>query len=204
MIKQRPHAFENIISTLILLESQSSIGRYALAELLNTSKAKARSILEEFNLRGITSTPGKSSGRSGNQLSQKGKELLNQLSKLYRIVWSSDHEFVYDPLLESQNQIQLILKEKIQITNGLYERDIAVRGGASGAITLIKSDENWIYPDSGDIAKNITIHDGLALTWICVFGETESHVLGGISRLLDYFFYEKITAILDNFGLFVQ
>ncbi len=135
----------HLLLTLLLIDKYKSIGRYVLSEYLMLSEASTRSVLERLNDAGITHSPGQSSGRRGNWLSTFGIELAEKIKQHVELV-----EVMIEDIFATEMQGILIRGSAKRIRDGIKQRDDAIRAGASGAITLVHKDGNWIFPNTHD------------------------------------------------------
>ncbi|MHA2502113.1 MAG: DUF4443 domain-containing protein [Candidatus Kariarchaeaceae archaeon] len=136
---------EYLLLTLLILDKES-MGRYNLATYLQLTKAKTRSVLEYLILHGLAEA---NPGRGGTQLTPKAHDLLKIIHSHVMLSWSDNLVRVDldGNLIPSDCEYAIcIVRTDDKDTHGLYERDLAVRAGARGAITLKSSDKKWVYP----------------------------------------------------------
>lgn len=130
-------------------------GRYLLAERVGTTRAKIRRIFEELSEKGILLTPGKSSGRRGTHLTEKGVAIVNHLETLLKLYL--DPPYILDETykLDEEMSIVAIRDKNVDISKitGLFERDSAIRSGATGAVVLVRKGKKWIFPNDGTVAS---------------------------------------------------
>jgi hypothetical protein len=134
-----------IVSCLQIL-SEGSKGRYALSSLLDTTRARTRLLLTYLSDMGLASP---SKGRGGTSLTKLGRELVERIDPVIHLDY--DHRFCEvedDVFPRSEHFFTVFLKSNNIETNGIFERDLAVRKGADGAITLIRKENGWGYPNS--------------------------------------------------------
>ncbi len=186
-----------IISSL----NDGSSGRYKLSKQLGISEFTVRKILEELNRVGLTATSGKSSGRVGNSLTIKGKELANNLSKQFLISKTLPSELIV-LLPENMSPYLFVFKsdsKSLFNSNGVYERDMVVRSGGHGAILLTKSDKGWIFPNSND--SNIIMSNTMfsRFNWLLVsLGKTPSNAIRGGLSVIIYYCEDKFLQIFSE------
>jgi len=129
----------HIIRTLIALKKQ--IGRKKLLQEIGIGEGSMRTILKKLKNKGfITST------KKGHALTNSGEEYLNKYLEKFTIpfkIHSSD-------IVPYKKTGIIIRNAHDNITNGIAERDIAVRTGALGALVLEYKDESGRLKFPGD------------------------------------------------------
>lgn len=206
------YSLASIVITLGTL-NQQSMGRYELSNYLGLSKAKTRALLEYLHERGITQTKGKSSGRSGTSLTSLGKTLIKKIHQLAYIDFSNP-KYASDSLNVSQSpanidnpkpQIRRVVFLKLNKNgiNGISERDIAIRFGANGAITLIFNHKHWSFEDGTPIEKyDHSFNPGrFARNYnFCsiVTGTIVSSVYNSLANIISFYFKEEIIELFET------
>lgn len=193
-ITRGKHSLVELLSILAIL-NRSATGRYRLAEMLGISKARVRLLLALLNQHHLIISR---SGRAGTILSQKGNSLMEKMRSL--ILIEMDKSIIKIPELqfETANSILLIKSDSIE-TSGIFERDLAVRAGADGAVTLIKEDR-WVIPPDKEIemeVRGITKNHPYNMI-IYTFGD-ESRVLAAGMTIACHHLVEEFMKILDEF-----
>lgn len=193
-ITRGKHSLVELLSILAIL-NRSATGRYRLAEMLGISKARVRLLLALLNQHHLIISR---SGRAGTILSQKGNSLMEKMRSL--ILIEMDKSIIKIPELqfETANSILLIKSDSIE-TSGIFERDLAVRAGADGAVTLIKEDR-WVIPPDKEIemeVRGITENHPYNMI-IYTFGD-ESRVLAAGMTIACHHLVEEFMKILDEF-----
>lgn len=193
-ITRGKHSLVELLSILAIL-NRSATGRYRLAEMLGISKARVRLLLALLNQHHLIISR---SGRAGTILSQKGNSLMEKMRSL--ILIEMDKSIIEIPELqfETANSILLIKSDSIE-TSGIFERDLAVRAGADGAVTLIKEDR-WVIPPDKEIemeVRGITKNHPYNMI-IYTFGD-ESRVLAAGMTIACHHLVEEFMKILDEF-----
>ncbi|MCE7737285.1 MAG: hypothetical protein GPJ54_20520 [Candidatus Heimdallarchaeota archaeon] len=190
--------------SLIIL-GQRSIGRYELSKLLNLSIAKTRAILNSLVKHKLAYTKGKSSGKTGTILSKTGQRFYNSLNELFRIQFNPHFISAYTNLVPvGSNPVILLFQSSLESINGLYERDTAVRYGATGAITLIKKDQNWEFPDGFNFENSQLNSLNVPESFNCcviVYGESLGYSANGAMHIAEYHLYDDIIPIIEPFLL---
>jgi predicted transcriptional regulator len=180
---------------LMSLDSEPS-GRYQLSEDLGISQSKIRTMLNQLISKGLA-IAGK--GRFGTQLTSKGTEIVNKIKTSILIDFNNSYLNHNSDFINSYAfYTSVMIKTDELTTSGLYERDIAVRAGAAGAITLIKKGD-WVIPpdntkDSDLEILNDQVHNYTHIV-IC-FGSTKSYTIRACGAISSYYASDEIDANL--------
>lgn len=194
----------SLILTLIIL-GQRHIGRYELSKFLNLSIAKTRTILNLLVHHKLAYTKGKSSGKTGTILSNTGQRVYNSLNELFSIKFNPHFISAYTNLIPvGSNPVLLLFQSSLDSINGIYERDTAVRHGATGAITLIKKGDNWGFPDGFDFEnsklKNLNVPEEFNCC-VIVYGDSIGYSANGAMYIAEYHLLDTIIPIIQPFLL---
>ncbi len=109
----------------------------------------------EFADMDIVRPPGKSSGRRGTTLTSKGMDLLHQIEKKLKVYLQPKYSIPDEYRLDDHHAIVAIRDPTLDLNmvGGIFERDSAIRSGATGALILINGNDRWIFPNDGSIAN---------------------------------------------------
>ena len=182
----------------LLLLRDKSLGRYKLSKLMGLSKARIRSLIQYYNKIDYTYS---SKGRGGTQLTKKGNMVMNDLNNLCALDLNCDW-LKFDEQILGDNMKYAIgfYFTKLSDTNGLDERDLAVREGAKGALTLKKIGEQIMFANDKKITELIKIIEEKKLInynmIYIAFGENIESVLNAISAVLLYHLEDKLIELL--------
>ena len=183
-----------ILSVIIVL-NQGSTGRYKLAERLGISKARARLLLDLLNQHQlIVSRP----GRAGTILSQNGVKLIKKLNSIIFVDIDKSDIKIPDLEFESASYVLMIISNSIK-TTGIFERDLAVRAGADGAVTLIREDK-WVIPPDRNvemIVHGISVNNPYNMI-IYAFGDPSKTRCAAMT-IACHHIGEELLCILDEF-----
>ncbi len=192
-------SIHHYLLTLLLLDN-SSYGRYTLSNLLGLSKSKTRQILERFIKHDLAVS---SPGRGGTKLTLKGKSIAVEIKRYVYVDLNKEIIKIDDPFINSQKFVSMGLINTINTnTKGLYERDLAVRENADGAITLIKNANNWVIPPD-NTAFNIEIENHLLrhkynMVIVC-FGTSLNYTLNGLAKIIVYHLEDEIFNLVSEY-----
>ena len=177
IISRGKYSLVELLSVLVIL-NRIATGRYRLAKMLGISKARVRLLLELLNQHHLIISR---SGRAGTILSKKGNALMEKLRSIILVdITRSDIE-IPELKFETANSVLLIKSESIE-TSGIFERDLAVRAGADGAVTLIKKDR-WVIPPDKEVEMEVRgIIDNHRYNMIIyTFGDESKVIAAGIT-----------------------
>ncbi|MBT3283091.1 hypothetical protein HN807_00185 [Candidatus Bathyarchaeota archaeon] len=125
----------------VSLLKENRIGRKQLAETLRVGEGTVRTILSRLSDETLIEI-----SRPGVTLSSDGIGFINSIEK--RLIWG---EFPATDLTVSEyNLFVLIRRASERVRFGVEQRDQALIHGAVGATTLIRSNNLWILPGTGE------------------------------------------------------
>ncbi|MBT7186991.1 hypothetical protein HN911_06615 [Candidatus Bathyarchaeota archaeon] len=125
----------------VSLLKENRIGRKQLAETLRVGEGTVRTILSRLSDETLIEI-----SRPGVTLSSKGVAFIKSIEK--RLKWG---EFPSTDLTVSEyNLFVLIRRASEKVRFGVEQRDQALIHGAVGATTLIRSNNHWILPGTGE------------------------------------------------------
>jgi len=191
-----------------MLLNEDSFGRYKLSKYLGLSKAKTRAILEFLTEHDLAVAQ---KGRGGTKLTTKGYKLVTEFRNYCKLDWGQQMtEISPDLLPEATHKAVIYMNIADKQTTGLYERDMAVRAGAAGAITLIRSDDGstWEFPDLGTTDQpehppdQVTVIDPTMANSYNIlsiaFGDTIGVIYPGIVSIVMYHLSDKLVPLLPD------
>ena len=125
----------------VSLLKENRIGRKQLAETLRVGEGTVRTILSRLSDETLIEI-----SRPGVTLSSDGIGFINSIEK--RLIWG---EFpAIDLTVSEYNLFVLIRRASEKVRFGVEQRDQALIHGAVGATTLIRSNNHWILPGTGE------------------------------------------------------
>ena len=136
-----------VVKTLEILNECGTIGRIRLSKELGLGEGSTRTLLKHLKNEGMTQ-----SSRKGIAFSEKGKKFFYEMRKKV----SKSVEVPSGPLTVGKFNIAILVRDAAQtVGSGLEQRDIAIKSGASGATTLIYSDNKFSIPNLiEDVSEN--------------------------------------------------
>ena len=128
----------HVVKAIELIGDTENIGRIRLSRELGLGEGATRTLLKHLKNEALTD-----SSRSGLSLTKTGKKLFSELrSKL-----SPCKEVPSSPLtLGSCNIAVLVRNSAKAVASGMEQRDVAIKSGASGATTLVFSNNKLTLP----------------------------------------------------------
>ncbi|MHA2036481.1 MAG: DUF4443 domain-containing protein [Promethearchaeota archaeon] len=153
-----------ILSLFIFDENREGIGRYRLQKELLVGEGTAKSLIKKLNEKTrfiIVTERGK---RKGHVLTEKGNKFLEEVKKKIVLLKEGDLSLLRSIIIESPNinpYFCLIKNAAENISNGIEQRDAAIKVGGSGATCLIYNGESLVFPSrlSSDNSFNIIKDD---------------------------------------------
>lgn len=127
----------HIWKTMWCLVQEQPLGRKVLSERLNIGEGSTRTILSILLELGLILVR-----KNGVMLSSKGKALWDDLT--IDVAPMEDNSIT----IAKCNCAVRIPDMSVRITDGSYERDLAIKAGAAGATTLIAKGTSLVFPKS--------------------------------------------------------
>ncbi|MHA1932182.1 MAG: DUF4443 domain-containing protein [Promethearchaeota archaeon] len=138
-----------ILSLFIFDENREGIGRYRLQKELLVGEGTAKSLIKKLDEKtGFLIVTDKSK-RKGHVLTEKGNHFLDEIKKKIPLLTGGDLSLLRSITIESFNinpYFCLIKNAAENITNGIDQRDAAIKVGGKGATCLIYDGKNLVFP----------------------------------------------------------
>jgi len=145
-----------ILALFIFGENMEGIGRYRLQKELLIGSGTSRSLIKKLKQRGgfITVANGdikskSESQRKGHILTEKGLNYLNKIKIHIPILIEGNLEILKDIIIETYEANPYICQVKNRgdrITNGVAQRDAAIKVDGIGATCLIYNGDRLVFP----------------------------------------------------------
>lgn len=128
----------DILKTLEVIYREGSLGRKKLSSILNLGEGATRTILDHLQKASIVRKT-----RLGCELTEKGKKIGQEITRKI-----AKHSPLQENILVAGKFAYGILVKgsASRITNGIEQRDAAIKAGAKSATTIICKNENLIMP----------------------------------------------------------
>jgi len=149
-----------ILAFYIFGENEDGIGRYRLTKDLLIGSGTARSLIDKLNRNlnflEVLSDNNKSKGHI---LTNKGKLFLDKLQKKIPVINEGDINVFQDIIIKTQetNPYYCLVKNAAyKISNGIDQRDAAIKIGGTGATCLTFNGQDLVFPSiSEKVEENI-------------------------------------------------
>lgn len=139
-----------ILALFIFENNKDGIGRYRLQKELLIGSGTARSLIKKLNqvtkfIRVLTDE----NKRKGHILTKSGFEFLKKLKQKILLIEEGEPSILKDIIIkpEGNHIFFCIVREAIEkISNGIEQRDAAIKIGGVGATCLLFNGKNLIFP----------------------------------------------------------
>ncbi len=130
-------------------ENREGIGRYRLQKELLIGEGTAKSLIKKLNkkIKFINVTDERK--RKGHFLTEVGLEYLNRIKKIIPIIKEGKSSILKDVIIETEiiySYFCLIKNSAHKISNGVSQRDAAIKISGSGATCLVFNGKDLIFP----------------------------------------------------------
>ncbi|RLG58630.1 hypothetical protein DRN86_05405, partial [Candidatus Geothermarchaeota archaeon] len=135
----------DVVKTIFLIGSKEIIGRKVLSKELGVGEGGKRNVLSRLERRGIIR-----SSRRGHYLTDYGMRIYSKLKTTISLF----DNVKFKSMRVWRTCSGVLIKGKAdKISSGLEQREVAVREGACGAITVVCRDNKLIFPGSGEFRE---------------------------------------------------
>jgi predicted transcriptional regulator len=145
----------HVVKALELIDDRENVGRIRLSKELGLGEGTTRTLLKHLKIEGIIQ-----SSRSGIAFSETGKKLFSDLrNKLSNAV-----DVPSSALTVGRFNIGILVRDSAKaVGSGMEQRDTAIKSGASGATTLVFSNNKLSLPTGEEnISESMPeLHDRL-------------------------------------------
>jgi len=138
-----------ILALYIFEKNPEGIGRYRLKKDLLIGSGTARSLITKLNEKTNFIKVVDENSRKGHILTETGLKFLNKIKKKIPIIEEGDLSVLKDIIIDFTNTFPyycLIKDAAHKITNGIAQRDAAIKINGTGATCLIYDGKNLIFP----------------------------------------------------------
>ncbi len=140
-----------ILALFIFEQNKEGIGRYRLQKELLIGSGTARSLIKKLNktINFITVLTDENK-RKGHILTKKGLTFLKKIKEKIPLIEEGDLSILKEIIIESEKINPYICQVKNsanKITNGIAQRDAAIKINGNGATCLIYNGENLVFPE---------------------------------------------------------
>ncbi len=138
-----------ILAIFIFGDNPNGIGRYRLKEELLIGSGTVKSLIKKLNKKIEFISVLDGNKRKGHVLTEKGLEFLNKVKIKIPFIKKGDISILSDIIIETENvKIYFCQIKKVshKLTNGIEQRDAAIKVGGLGATCLVHDGKKLIYP----------------------------------------------------------
>ena len=138
-----------ILALFIFDENQEGIGRYRLEKELLIGSGTAKSLIKKLNKIAEFITTKDQNIRKGHVLTRKGLTFLKMIKESIPLVKEGDTSILKDIIIKPENVsifFCLVKNATNKITDGIAQRDAAIKIEGSGATCLVFNGKNLIFP----------------------------------------------------------
>lgn len=146
-----------ILALFIFDENQEGIGRYRLEKELLIGSGTAKSLIKKLNKIAEFITTKDQNIRKGHVLTRKGLTFLKMIKESIPLVKEGEASILKDIIIkpEKDSIFFCLVKNAIKkITDGIAQRDAAIKIEGSGATCLVFNGKNLIFP-----SKSFTLNE---------------------------------------------
>jgi predicted transcriptional regulator len=139
-----------ILALFIFEENREGIGRYRLQKDLSIGAGTAKSLITKLKENiGFITVLSSENKRKGHVLTEKGLDFLKKMKHKIPLIEKGDTFIFKDIIIESKENFSyfcLVKKTSNKISNGIDQRDAAIKIGGIGATCLIFDGKSLIFP----------------------------------------------------------
>jgi len=149
-----------ILALFIFDENPEGIGRYRLQKELMIGEGTAKSLIKKLNEKKKFVAVVVETKRKGHVLTEVGLKYLGKIKGIIPIIQRGDSSVLKDIIIESEETsvyFCLVKNASQKITDGINQRDAAIKVNGSGATCLVYDGNNLIFPSKSYSGDNDSI-----------------------------------------------
>jgi len=156
-----------ILALFIFDENPEGIGRYRLQKELMIGEGTAKSLLKKLNEKKKFIAVVVETKRKGHILTELGLQYLGKIKTIIPIIQRGESSVLKDIIIEPEETsvyFCLVRNSSHKITDGISQRDAAIKVNGSGATCLVYDGKNLVFPSksySGNINNDSIIDEAL-------------------------------------------
>ena len=146
-----------ILSLFIFGDNPDGIGRYRLKEDLLIGSGTSKSLITKLNEKVNFISVLDGNIRKGHVLTKKGQDYLTKIKRKLPFIKEGNISILQDTIIHSENANAYFCQVKNaadKLTNGIEQRDAAIKVGGLGATCLVVDDNHLFFPSGYVIAMN--------------------------------------------------
>lgn len=155
-----------ILSLFIFKENPDGIGRYRLKDELEIGSGTSKSLIKRLErkihfikVKDEKSKSERQNIRKGHVLTDKGSKFLDKIKSKIPLLNYGDLSFLKEIIINAEHIdafFCLVRGASQSISNGIEQRDAAIKVNGSGATCLIYNGQNLVFPASSEEEKERT------------------------------------------------
>ncbi|MFX0073177.1 MAG: DUF4443 domain-containing protein [Candidatus Hermodarchaeota archaeon] len=137
-----------ILALFIFSENSNGIGRYRLKEELKIGAGTAKSLITKLNEKINFISVLEGNIRKGHVLTEEGLKFLNNVKRMIPFLVKGDINILKEIIIETENSHVFICQVKNcgeKISNGVAQRDAAIKVNGTGASCLVFNGKKLIF-----------------------------------------------------------
>ncbi|MFW9877599.1 MAG: DUF4443 domain-containing protein, partial [Candidatus Thorarchaeota archaeon] len=153
-----------LLALFIFDENRDGIGRYRLQKELLIGEGTAKSLIKKLNKNIKFIKVKDERKRKGHFLTEEGLEYLNKIKKFIPIIKEGKSSILKDIIIETEiifTYFCLIRNAVYKISNGVSQRDAAIKVSGSGATCLVFNGKDLIFPSKSHLEYNMVVNKTL-------------------------------------------
>ena len=156
-----------ILALYIFDENPEGIGRYRLQKELMIGEGTAKSLLKKLNKKKKFVTVVGETKRKGHILTELGLQYFGKIKAIIPIIQKGESSFLKEIIIEPEETsvfFCLVKDSSQKITDGISQRDAAIKVNGSGATCLVYNGKNLVFPSksySGNTNDDAIINEAL-------------------------------------------
>lgn len=156
-----------ILALFIFAENREGIGRYRLQKELLVGEGTAKSLIKKLNKDISFIMVTTETKRKGHILTQEGIDYLQRIKKIIPIIKECETSLLKEIIIEAERIFTYfgLVKNAInKITDGVSQRDAAIKVDGFGATCLVYNGEKLVFPSKKpliNIEADMIVNDSL-------------------------------------------
>ena len=137
-----------ILALFIFSNNPTGLGRYRLEKEISIGSGTAKSLINKLNKKIKFISVFEDNIRKGHVLTNKGKEFLNRFKRKIPLLVKGDSAILKDIIIESEDSYVYICQVKDcaeKLTNGMAQRDAAIKINGKGASCIIYNGKDFVF-----------------------------------------------------------
>jgi len=154
-----------ILAILIFNNNPDGLGRYRLEKELAIGSGTAKSLINKLKKKINFISVFEDNIRKGHVLTNNGKEFLGRFKKKIPVLIKGETSILKDIIIESENSSVYICQVKnsaTKITNGIVQRDAAIKVNGKGASCIVYNGTDFVFelsPTSEEDKEHMRVNE---------------------------------------------